>query len=139
MARTTIAFRFRLDLTEEQQTQFAQFAGGCRWVWNRALALKTESWEREQKPISRFELDAQLVAWKKEFPWLAEAPSQALQQVNKDLDQAFLNFFRRCQAGETPGYPRFKKKGLHDAFRFPQGIRLLPDIQARFEIGRAHV
>ena len=79
-------------------------------------------------------MDARLVEWKKEFPWLAEAPSQALQQVHKDLDQAFRNFFRRCKSGETPGYPRFKKKGLHDAFRFPQGIRLLPDLSARFGV-----
>ncbi|MEK7281552.1 MAG: transposase, partial [Chloroflexota bacterium] len=140
-----MAFQFRLKLTKEQEAQCARFAprnarfaprnarfaGCCRFVWNRALALKKEAWERERKSVSRFELDALLVQWKKEFPWLAEAPSQALQQVNKDLDQAFQNFFRRCKTGETPGYPRFKKKGLHDAFRFPQGIRLLPDISGR--------
>ena len=46
-----------------------------------------EAWERERKSVSRFELDAKLVEWKKEFPWLAEAPSQALQQVNKGFPQ----------------------------------------------------
>jgi putative transposase len=42
----------------------------------------------------------------------------------KDLDRAFVNFFRRVKNKEKPGYPRFKKKGLHESFRFPQGVKI---------------
>ena len=129
-------FRFQLQLTKEQESLCSQYAGCCRFVWNRSLALKKDLWEKEKKDLKRFSLDALLVGWKQEFPWLAEAPAQALQQVNKDLDRAFQNFFRRCKTGETPGYPRFKKKGVHDAFRFPQGIHLRADINARWGLAR---
>jgi putative transposase len=76
------------------------------------------------------------VGWKKEFPWLADAPSQALQQVNKDLDQAFQNFFRRCKTGDVLGYPKFKRKGVSDSFRFPQGIHLRTDLNARWGLAQ---
>ncbi len=40
---------------------------------------------------------------------------------------AFQAFFRRCKAGETPGYPRFQGKGRYDSITLPQvpvGCRL---------------
>ena len=58
---------------------------------------------------------------KKELEWLKEPPSQSLQHVLKDLDQAFKNFFRRVKkGGEAPGFPRFKSKGFSDSFRLPE-------------------
>jgi len=119
------SFKFRLNLTAEQEQMCCMFAGCCRFVWNKSLALKKELWEKEKKSLSQFELNNLLIQWKSELPWLTDAPSQALQQVNKDLDQAYKNFFRRCKNGENPGHPKFKKKGIHDSFRLPQGITLL--------------
>jgi putative transposase len=46
--------------------------------------------------------------------------SQVLQQSLKDLDSAYRHFFLRVKKGEKPGFPRFKKKGLKDSFRYPQ-------------------
>ncbi|MBD3315185.1 MAG: IS200/IS605 family element transposase accessory protein TnpB [Chitinivibrionales bacterium] len=119
------AYRFELRLSQEQRQQCVHFAGCARFVWNKALALKKEAWDNESRNVSRFEIDSLLPTWKEEFPWLKEAPSQSLQQANIDLDQAYKNFFRRVKKGEKPGHPRFKKKGKHDAFRLPQGIKLL--------------
>lgn len=53
------------------------------------------------------------------------SPSQALQQVIKDLDIAFKNFFRGM------GYPKFKKKHKHNGFRLPQGICLKKQLSAK--------
>ena len=54
-----------------------------------------------------------------EFAWLRESPSQALQHALKNLDRAFTNFFE-----QRAEYPRFKKRGYADSFRFPQGFKL---------------
>ncbi|MCJ2221439.1 transposase, partial [Proteus mirabilis] len=51
--------------------------------------------------------------------WLKEAPSQPLQQSLKDLERAYKNFFQKRTA-----FPRFKKRGKNDAFRYPQGVKL---------------
>ena len=112
------SFKYQLRLTQGQQSLCNQTAGSCRYVWNRGLALKKELWEKKKERLSRFDLDNLLTEWKKELDWLSLPPSQSLQQVNKDLDQAFKNFF------SGRGYPRFKKKGIHDSFRLPQGISL---------------
>ena len=42
-----------------------------------------------------------------------------LQQSLKDLESAFKNFFQQCA-----DFPKFKKKGLKESFRFPQGCKL---------------
>ena len=50
---------------------------------------------------------------------LKDSPSQPLQQSLKDLERAYKNFFRKRAA-----FPRFKKRGQNDAFRYPQGVKL---------------
>ena len=47
-----------------------------------------------------------------------------MQQSLKDLQSAYEHFFRRVQNGATPGFPRFKRKGRNDAFRYPQGVKV---------------
>lgn len=37
------------------------------------------------------------------------------------LKKAFDNFFRRCKAGENPGYPRFQGRNRYDSFTYPDG------------------
>ncbi len=51
-----------------------------------------------------------------DMQWLKEAPSQ---QSLKALERAYKNFFRKRAA-----FPRFKKRGQNDAFRYPQGVKL---------------
>jgi putative transposase len=41
-----------------------------------------------------------------------------LQDAITRLDRAYRAFFRRCKAGEKPGYPRFKGKGRYRTFTF---------------------
>ena len=43
-----------------------------------------------------------------------------LQDVLLRLEHAFQAFFRRVQAGETPGYPRFQGRGRYHSFTYPQ-------------------
>ncbi|HCN8084586.1 TPA: transposase, partial [Escherichia coli] len=51
--------------------------------------------------------------------WLKDSPSQPLQQSLKGLERAYKNFFQKRAA-----FPRFKKRGQNDAFRYPQGVKL---------------
>ncbi len=98
-----------------------RFAGACRFVFNRALALQIERHEAGNKSLSYSKMTAWLVKWKKtpETQWLKDAPSQPLQQVMKDLERAYKNFFQK-----RASFPRFKKRGQNDAFRYPQGVKL---------------
>ncbi|MBF0433644.1 MAG: transposase, partial [Fibrobacteria bacterium] len=82
-------------------------------------------YEEAEYQLTCFDQNNLLPALKEQFEWLKTAPSQTLQQVLKDLDQAYKNFFRRAtKGGEAPGFPKFKKKGVNDSFRLPQGFSL---------------
>ena len=110
------AFRYELMPSGEQQRQMRRFAGSCRFVFNKALALQKERYEQGEKKLGYAGLCKLLTEWRNgpETPWLADAPVHPLQQTLKDLERAYANFFAK-----RADFPRFKKKGQHDSFRYP--------------------
>lgn len=104
----------KLLLTEEQQIQCMRNAGCCRWVWNWALALRTEEYKKGNK-LHAYDLMSLLPMLKKktETGWLNEAQASSLQQVLLDQQKAFEKFFKK-----QTSYPIFRKKGRRDSFRF---------------------
>lgn len=110
------AFKFELQPNGEQAQHMRRFAGSCRFVYNKALALQKTNHEAGEKFIGYVAMAANLPLWKREtgFEWLKDSPSQALQHALKDLEKAFKNFFEK-----RADFPRFKKKGMGDSFRFP--------------------
>lgn len=114
------AYKYELQPNGEQQRLMRRFAGSCRFVFNKALATQIELYKTN--PGARFSYTALanlIPQWKQELPWLAQAPSQALQQSLKNLERAYQNFFAK-----RADFPRFKKKGVSDSFRYPQGFKL---------------
>ena len=119
--KTLQAYKFQLRPKVEQENCMRRFAGCCRFLWNKALALEKEAYETEGKRRGYNVLAVLLTTLKKEedTAFLAEAHSQILQQALKDLDRAYINFFQK-----RAEFPKFKKRGIHDAFRYPQGFKL---------------
>jgi putative transposase len=115
------AYKFELKPNGQQQCLMRRFAGSCRFVFNKALALQKERHEQGEKKLGYAALCKRLTEWKAqpETPWLSDTPSQALQQALKNLERAYKNFFAK-----RADFPRFKKKGQSDSFRYPQGFRL---------------
>lgn len=114
------AYKFELMPNGQQQRQMRRFAGSCRFVFNRALAQQKTWYEADKSnKFSYVKLANLLPSWKKELPWLLEAPSQALQQAIKDLEKAYKNFFAKRSS-----FPRFKKRSDASGFRFPQGFKI---------------
>jgi putative transposase len=126
-------YKFRLKLRAGEEQKFAQFAGCCRFAWNKALAVQDGLFkDKNEKLLAKTRLLNLLPEWKAEHPFLQQTHSQILQQGLIDLDRAYQGFFRKLKKirtgdyseGDDPGYPRFKKKFVHDSFRFPQGFRI---------------
>jgi putative transposase len=105
--------------TGEQVRNMRRFAGALRFVFNRALALNNEMHTLIGKKHSQYQMDQLIPAWKEEFPWLSEVPSQTLQQALKDLYRGYTNF----KEGRAR-FPTFAKKGKKDSFRYPQGFQV---------------
>jgi putative transposase len=117
------AFKFQLKTNAAQEKQLRSFAGCCRLVWNKALALQKERLDNKQPPLSYPKMAAELVRWKyaTETAFLSEAPSQPLQQTLKNLDRALRDAFNKKSPKR---FPSFKKKGMGDSFRYPQGFKI---------------
>ena len=114
------AFRFEIMPNGEQIRRIKQFCGCSRFVFNRALAWQNEQYGQDDNTkFSYTKITSILPHWKKELSWLKDCHSQVLQQSLKDLDSAFKNFFQKRSS-----FPKFKRKGEKDSFRFPQGCKL---------------
>ena len=109
------AYQYRFYPTHEQEQMLRRTVGCCRFVYNRALAIRQEAWTQRQEKISGYDLQKKLPQWKKEngTTWLKEVPSVALQQAVNNLDVAFQNFFTK-----RANYPTFKKKSAGGSCRF---------------------
>ena len=111
------AFKYELMPSGEQQRDMHRFAGSCRFVYNKALALQKLNHAEGKNFIGYVPMAAMLPIWKREVgtKWLKQTPSQALQHTLKDLEKAYKNFFAK-----RTDFPRFKRKGVGDSFRFPE-------------------
>jgi putative transposase len=114
------AFKFELRANGGQQRQMRRFAGSCRFVYNKALAWQIAAYAKDRTVKFNYTKPANfLPTWKQEMPWLRQSASQPLQQALKNLQLAYQNFFEG-----RARFPRFKKRGVSDNFRYPQGVRL---------------
>ena len=121
-------FKYRLYPTKLQVTKMNNILEQTRWVYNETLALRKSAWESENKSISLYNTSNELTKWKAAKPELKAVQSQVLQNAQLRVDLAFKAFFRRCKAGEKPGFPRFKGKGWYDSITYPQsGFKLHED------------
>ena len=110
------AYKYELMPDGQQERQMRRFAGSCRFVFNKALALQKERYEQDEKKLGYAGLCKLLTEWRNsaETAWLADAPVHPLQQTLKDLERAYANFFAK-----RANFPRFKKKGQSNSFRYP--------------------
>ncbi|MFT0546007.1 zinc ribbon domain-containing protein [Allopusillimonas ginsengisoli] len=79
------AFKYELRPDGQQQRQMRRFAGSCRFVFNKALALQKARYEQGEKKLGYAGLCKELTAWRNgsETPWLKDAPVHPLQQTLK--------------------------------------------------------
>lgn len=118
------AFKYELMPDASQERQMRRFAGSCRFVFNKALALQKERYEQGEKKLDYAGLCKLLTEWRNsaETVWLADAPVHPQQQTLKDLERAYKNFFAK-----RADFPRFKKKGQSDSFRYPDSKQIKLD------------
>lgn len=111
------AYKYRIYPSDEQRIMFAQFLGCCRLVYNWALNVRKEAYEKDKSFVKYRELQDRLVhELKEDKPFLRDANSQSLLSSLRNADMAFKNFFRDPKAG----YPKFKCRKGRQSFQCPQ-------------------
>lgn len=118
-------YRFKLCPTKRQEEVFRQWLGTTRYVYNLCLEYKKRLYSDHGISLSKHDIQKELTGVKNDAPWMKEVNAQTLQAVVERLDRAYQGFFRRLTKGETPGFPRFARKGQWNSFLFKQGIKLI--------------
>ena len=103
----TRAYKYKLNPTFKQQECINKAFGCCRFIYNWGLDKKIQSYKQTKKTIGYVELAHELTKLKNdgEHEWLKEVNNTSLQQSLRNLDAAFVRFFR-----EKKGFPKFKSK-----------------------------
>lgn len=104
------SYKYRIYPNVGQQRKIDHTFGVCRLVYNLALQTKIEAYKSNGTRLSAFDLIPQLVDLKKEYQWMREVDSHALQMSVKKVDIAFKNFFNGA------GHPKFKNKTSGQSF-----------------------
>ena len=74
------SFKYQFKINKIQQAEMKDFAGSCRFVWNKALAMQKESLAAEHGYINYSKMAALLVDWKQQedTSFLKDVHSQIL-------------------------------------------------------------
>jgi putative transposase len=121
--KANTARKYRLYPTGEQAERLRSWSHTCRAVWNTALAQRIWAYRSAQrKRLRAVEQCAELTEARREHDWLRELPAQCAQQVLRQLDQAYDNFWN---PDHPAGFPQFKRKRERQGITFPgQAIRV---------------
>ena len=111
MSKSNKAYKFRIYPNAEQQTMLTKTFGCVRLIYNYYLNKKNCMYNTDKSRFSYTQCsnDMTLLKKTKEFAFLKEVDSVALQQSLRHLDTAFQNFFKR----PIVGFPKFKSKKIN--------------------------
>ena len=119
------SYRYELKPNNKQRTRLARHAGTARFAYNWGLERRIREYKDSGKSSHAIEQHRQLNVLKRTtLAWMYKVSKCAPQEALRDLDRAFGNFYRGRKQGRKIGFPRFKRKGRHDAFRLTGAIRV---------------
>ncbi len=97
------AIKYRLYPTKSQTEYFLKCFGCCRFVYNQALNWRMLAYKADGTSLSYNDTAFGLTSLKRQYAWLKEADSIALQQALRNLDSAYKSFFQK-----NGSFPKFK-------------------------------
>ena len=107
------AFKYRLYPTEDQRIMLAKTFGCCRYIYNWALGERINAYQEKKETLTYNSQSSLLPQMKKDYPWLKEVYSWAVQNSLKNLNTAYQKFFRDTK---NVGKPTFKKRSHRQSF-----------------------
>jgi putative transposase len=102
------AVELKLYLTASQEGTLERWLRSCCWLYNRCLEQRIKAYQRRKEAVSLYAQTALLTRWRSRIARLREVPAQFARDALRRVDRGMRAFFRRCAAGEKPGFPRFR-------------------------------
>ncbi|MGX1669839.1 RNA-guided endonuclease InsQ/TnpB family protein [Streptomyces sp. NPDC055400] len=99
--------RYRAYPTEAQEQVLARWGHTARAVWNTALHQRIYVYEQRRHTLRSSEQCRHLTQARAELGWIADLPAQAAQQILRNLDRAYGNYWKPEHPAQ---FPAFKKR-----------------------------
>ncbi len=125
------SYRYPLRPTRAQEAVLVAWLGACCDLYNGALQERRDAWRKQGRSVGLYDQTKSLTEIRRTDPAWAAVPVQVTRSALRRLDRAMKAFFRRCKAGQKPGFPRFRAKRRYDSFSFLGPLRV--------EGGRVHI
>lgn len=109
------SYKFRLYPIKKQEKNLESALDQSCFLYNQMLDIHQQVYLGEEKTLSNFNMNNII----KDFD-TKQLHSQVKQNITKRISDAFKHFFRRVKNGETPGFPKFKKRIFYTSITFPQ-------------------
>jgi putative transposase len=110
------SFKYRLHPNASQERVLEQWRRQCAELYNAALEQRITAWKQARKSIRYNDQTTQLTDLRGADPIFSSVPVEVQRSALRRLDFAYAAFFRRCQNGEVPGFPRFRATRRYDSF-----------------------
>ena len=122
-------YRYRLYPSRAQHVAMLGTLWLLRELYNAALQHRSDVYRRTGETVSAYTQMREIAGIREVRPEYQAIHVHLMQDAITRLDRAFSAFFRRCKAGEKPGYPRFKGRDRYRTFTFKDashnnGVRL---------------
>jgi len=115
-------YRYRLYPTNAQARALDFLLWQGRTLYNAALEQRIAVYRETGKGVTYPQQWARVRDLRREQPeTLGQLNASCVQQLLRRLAQAFQAFFRRLQAGRTPGFPRFKGRDRFHSLEYRHG------------------
>src|SRR5579863_3590354 len=112
------SYRYLLQPTGPQRTRFETLLRNQCELYNAALEERRGAWQWERRAVSYVDQSRTLTTLREQRPEILDHGVVVCRGTLKRLDRAFGAFYRRCRAGQTPGYPRFKSWRRFDSVQW---------------------
>ena len=135
-------YQYKLSPTPSQEREIGRVLGLCRWLHNTALEQRIVAYQRRHVSVSRYQQEAELKDIRAAMPEYAAIRSHVAQDVLARLDKTAQAFFRRVQAGEQAGFPRYQARTRYHSFtdkEFGNGATLDNGVLVLAKLGRVAV
>jgi len=111
-------FRFRIYPTTRQVQTLEQALSVQCELFNAALEERRGAWRWERRSVSYFDQCRTLTELREVRPEVLDFGVTMSRGTLRRLDRSFCAFYRRCERGETPGFPRFKPRARFDSLQW---------------------
>ena len=110
------SYKFRIYPTKAQEILIAKTFGCGRFVYNNTLSFKQQQYKDHGISLSKYDCIKRLPELKKQYPWLKEVDSFALQASIENMDATYKQFFKGLKAGRKNWLSEIQKQKEKPAF-----------------------